>query len=249
MSRTGIVLGLLVAVVVTTRLLAPGAFARVFAPIAYVSDSALAGFAAGAASLSDPAALARERDDALRYGATMEEQNRVLAARVKDLETLLGGRTEPAKGTVAYVLARPPQSPYDTLVVDQGTDSGVGVGGLVTSAGGIPVGRIASVTRTSARVLLYSAPGLSTEAWAGEARTAFALMGAGGGAYEASAPRDAILNEGDLIYASLSGSIPIGAIRRIDTDPANPAKIVHVEPVTNPFSIASVIIYPPVTLP
>ncbi|MBP6860517.1 MAG: hypothetical protein KBC38_03095 [Candidatus Pacebacteria bacterium] len=248
-SRTGVVLVVLVVAIIGVRLVVPGAVSGVLAPVAYVSDMAIAGIAAGGAAVTGPAELSRKLTEAKRYATAMEEQNRVLASRVADLETLLGSRTEPAKGVVAYVIARPPQSPYDALVIDQGSDAGVGVGGLVTGAGGIPLGRVASVTRASARVLLLSAPGVLTEAWAGEARIALALTGAGAGAFTANAPREATVLEGDSIYVAAAGSLPIGVIRRVDTDPADPSKTVYIDPITNPFSISSVIVYPPVALP
>lgn len=243
-SRAGLALGGLVVAIVVVRLLAPGAVASVLAPVSYAGQSVANGVASVGSILTGPAALEAELAEARAYGAAMEEQSRVLAARVQDLENLLGDRLEPEKGIVAGVVAKPPQSPYDTLVIDQGTDAGVAVGAQVASGGGIPIGKIASVTAKSARVTLYSAPETVTEAWIGEARTPITLTGTGAGTYSARAPREATIGAGNLAYVPGPGSLPIATVSRVDSDPADPSVTVHLQSLSNPFTITWVTVAP-----
>jgi cell shape-determining protein MreC len=188
--------------------------------------------------------LERERDAAVAAQNALTEQNRTLSAKVADLTALLGSRTEAPPGIVAAVLARPPVSPYDELVLDAGEAEGVREGAAVYGNGGVPLGIVASVTAHAARVALYSAPGRETPALAGAARVPFTLVGAGAGAFTASVPRDAGVAVGDALYAGGAGSIPIGTVAAVDSDPSSPSAAIRIDPVANPFSITWVTVAP-----
>lgn len=195
-----------------------------------------------AAFFGDKALLAQERDALQREVSALKEQNATLAARTIDLERLLGGRTEASPGILAGVLMRPPVSPYDTLVVDQGAAAGVLVGKRVQGAGGVPLGVVESVSDRSARVLLYSAPGKVTEGWVGVSRTPVSLEGASAGAFRTSVPRERVVAVGEEVYLPGPGAVPIGTVVRVDTDPSSPRAVIHIRPRTSPFSLTWVTI-------
>ncbi len=86
----------------------------------------------------------------------------VLYAENIDLKNRLH-RSAAVQTTLAGVLLRPPAVPYDTLVVDVGTNNGVQVGSSVAAGGTALVGTVSEVYATTARVRLLSAPGNTYE--------------------------------------------------------------------------------------
>jgi len=224
------------------RLAAPGLFVAAMAPL-WRAGGGISNAAGGFfAVFHERATLERERDAALAQVQALSAQNAALAAKAADLTALLGDRAEGGNGILAGVLARPPESAYDALVVDQGTDAGVAVGALAYGPGGAPLGTVASVTRGSARITLYSAPGRETDAWVGAARAPLMLTGLGSGAFYAEAPSEASTTVGDAVYVSGPGALPIGVVARVDHDPSSPKSVIRVHPALNPFSITWVTI-------
>lgn len=222
---------------VVVRAVFPGFLTDIAAPL--WRASAAAGNAAGdvTAVFGNPATLSRELDAANAKNEALANQNAALAAKVADLTTLLGSRKEAPAGILAGVLARPPESPYDTLVIDQGSAAGVAAGAKAYGPGGVAIGKVASVTASSARVTLYSSPGTETQAWVGVARIPVTLAGAGGGAFTASADATAGVVAGDLIYTEGPGAVPLGAVARVDTDVSSPQVTLRIRGVANPFSL------------
>lgn len=186
---------------------------------------------------ADKEVLLEERDRLLRENAALTEQNLALTAKEVDLMRLMGTRTGPLPTILAGVLIRPPVSPYDVLVVDQGQDAGVRVGAQAMGEGGVPLGVVESVTATQARILLYSAPGHTTHGWIGEERLPVTLTGRGAGTYDAEVPREATVTLGTLVYLPGPGAIPVGSVVDVETDPSSPRASIRVRPYTNPFSV------------
>lgn len=229
---------------VVLRVFLPDALASILKPVSHISNLAATAASDATSSFSDPVALQRELDDARINNDILIEQNAALIAKAEDLERLLGDRVDPAPGIVASVVSRPPMSPYDTLLLDQGADAGVEVGATVSGPGGTPIGSIVSVSKASSRALLYSAAGFSSVAWVGEERLAITLTGAGGGAFDAVAPKEAVIAEGDPIYMSNDGMVRVGTVLRIDSDAATPSVVLRVQPSVNLFSLTWVTVAP-----
>ena len=227
---------------VAFRLAAPGLFVTAISPFwragTFMTNAAGGFFAV----FHERATLEHERDALSAQVEALSAQNAALAAKDADLTALLGDRTDAADGILVGVLARPPEAAYDTLVVDQGVDSGVAVGALAYGPGGVPLGTVASVTRRSARIALYSAPARETDAWLGAARTPLTLTGLGSGAFYAEAPNTASTTIGDPVYVSGPGALPIGVVARVDSDPSSPKSVIRVKPALNLFSITWVTI-------
>ena len=168
---------------------------------------------------------------------TLQNQNAVLTARAQDLTKLLGGQADAESNILAGVLARPPESPYDTLVVDQGSQDGVVVTAPVFATGGIPVGTIESVTGDTSIVQLLSTPNVTTSGWVGDNRIPVTLIGKGAGAFTATLPKTSPVSVGDSAYVPGPGAVPLGTIVRIDTDPSSPTVVIHIQPLVNIFSL------------
>lgn len=228
------------------RFAAPGAFVAIASPFWHVGSSLSAAVGQSASGFTSNAALVRERDQLSAQNAQLTAENRALTTRTQDLQQLLGSRTEPGTGILAGVLVRPPIAPYDVLIVDQGSDAGVTFGATAYGAGGTPIGTVASVTKGSARITLYSNPGLETAGWVGDARTPITIHGSGSGAFTATLPKAAGVAEGQGVYVSGPGAVPVGVVARIDSDPSSPNVELHIRPYLNPFSLTWVTIAPPV---
>ncbi len=215
------VLIFLALILLVLRALAPGALVVLASPFVYAGGalSSLVAFPGDDARLS---ALSAEN-------AVLRSENAVLRAGIV-----------PAEGTSVHVLSRPPMTPYDVLLLDAGTDDGI-YDGMRVYAGGVPLGRIESAGRTSAKAALFSASGVETEAWAGEKRVPLTLVGAGAGAFRADAPREAGILEGDTVYI---GSVPAGIVAKIETHPSAPRAVIAVRPLANLFTLTEVDVLP-----
>lgn len=240
--RTGGIALVVVLTVVLVRIFSPGFFTTLFAPLWNAGERGTASVGAVGTFFTDKRELALERDRVQTENDGLTRENGALRARVADLTALLGSRTEKNPGIVGGVLARPPVSPYDVLVIDVGTGDGVKTGAQVFGNGGTPLGTVASVNETSARVLLYSAPGRETAAWVGEKRIAGSLKGEGSGAFSMLITREAGIVVGDPILIPGAGALPVGTVIGVEDDPAAPRARVRVRPISNPFSVSWVTI-------
>ena len=226
------------------RLVFPGALVALGTPLWLTGNALTAGAGNTLSFFGDKGALIAERDQLRAENAALYAMNETLDAQVADLTRLLGDRMERTDGVLAGVLARPPVAPYDTLILDQGSDVGVRVGSRVLGAGGVPLGTVESVTRDSARALLYSTPARETESWVGEARIPMTLVGEGAGAMSAIIARESGVAVGDQVYVPGPGAVPIGSVVEVGSDPSSPRSRVEIRPILNPFSVTWVTVVP-----
>lgn len=140
--------------------------------------------------------LDADRADRANYDSTVSEN--VL------LKEMLGRKSENANRILATILAKPNQSPYDTLLIDVGTELGVKIGDRVFASATVPIGRVAEVYPRSSKVVLFSNSGEQTEVILKE--TFLEITGRGGGNFEMAIPRDVNLTKGD--EAVLPGITP-----------------------------------------
>jgi len=244
MGPAALALGALVLLILAVRLAFPGALVALASPAWLLGSALSSGVGDTSSFFKDRASLADEQERLLSENAALRVENAALSARTRDLERLLGNRTEPGEGVLAGVLSRPPVSPYDALVADAGSEDGAREGMRAEGPGGMPLGTVESVSSRSSRILLYSAPGRETEGWAGEARIPITLVGRGAGALDAVVAREAGISEGDLVYVAGPGALPIGTVVRVASDPSSPRSHVDIRPLLNPFSVTWLTIVP-----
>ena len=228
-------------VFVLMRLIAPNLFLHALAPALSLGDSLSAGVGGVLAGFADTRDLAVKNASLESDNAALSLENRTLTEKVKDLATLSSaiwrtGSPE-SRSILAGVLARPPVTAYDTLILSVGMSVGVREGMGVFGAGGLPLGVISSVTADFSRATLFSAPGVNVAAWVGSARIPVTLTGAGAGAYTASTPRGARIAVGDTVFLPGPGAIPIGFVIRVGDEAFDPLTTLFIHPVANPFSI------------
>ena len=244
LGPVSLALFVLVVLIAGFRFFLPDALISTAKPFWATGNVLSAGVGNAGSFFTGKVALTDERDRLLAENAALYAKSARLEAKVADLERLLGGRTESMQGILAGVLARPPVSPYDVLIVDAGTDEGVSDGSRAQGPGGMPIGTVESVTKGSSRIQLYSTPAKETESWIGEARIPVTLVGEGSGAMSAIVAREAGIAIGDLVYVAGPGALPVGSVTSVGNDPSSPRSRVGIRPLLNPFSVTWVTITP-----
>lgn len=140
----------------------------------------------------------------------------------------------------ASVVARDSFVPARSFVVDRGSDDGVAPGAAVVSGDGLFVGKVASVSASTATVAVLTAPG---------ERTAVTLLNLTRtiGVAEGSAhalvdmrfiPHDQPIAVNDLVVTSgLEDEVPsglvVGVVNAVQDDPAAPFQSASVEPLSD----------------
>lgn len=145
--------------------------------------------------------------------ATAKNADRdLLAAENTDLAARLGRATTSTR-ILAGVLLRPPYAAYDNFVIDIGSEHGLKVGDLVFGGGNTLLGEIAEVDINTARVSLYSAPGIERQALVvlggGTGRTLPVNMtGQGSGSFTTQVPAGTDVKVGDpVVFAGVGGGL------------------------------------------
>lgn len=128
--------------------------------------------------------------------AALADRNSLYAQNLQ-LKQLLG-RSVVNHTVLAAVLERPPEIPYDTLMIDIGKQNGVAVGNLVFAGGNTVVGTVSEVYDTTARVTLLSAPGESYDALLGGS-VPITLVGQGVGSMSGEVPANTTVTVGEPI--------------------------------------------------
>ena len=170
--------------------------------------------------------------------ARMSNYDSVVADNVSMKEIL--GRADPkAKLVLSAILAKPNQSPYDTLLIDAGGIAGIKTGDTVFALGNVPVGRVGDVYPNSAKVILFSNPGEQVEAIissgssvknparnasgiADAGEISVQLVGRGGGNFEMVVPQGMTLQQGDQVVLPGINSYVLGIVQTVISDPRDP---------------------------
>ena len=227
------------------RLAAPDAFYGAVAPALRLGDTMAAGSRAFVEGIGDAALLARRNEELVSQNRALLSENAALADKLAALEALVlgaAGSRASQLGVMAGVLARPPQSPYDTLIVAAGREDGVSAGMEAFGPGGVPLGVVTLAAQRFAQVTLFSAPGQVSGGWIGKAKLPLTITGEGGGVLAASVPLSAVVAEGDIVYLPGPGALPAGSVVRVDSDPSSPSLRLQIAPAANLFSLTWVLI-------
>lgn len=220
------------------RLVAPNFFWSALAPVFRLSDAAAAKSHIFFSSFGNAAALALQNETLRDTNAALALQNQALLQKVDSIS----GLQEEHTGIIAGITARPPASPYDTLVLAAGSADGIRSGMEVFGGDGVPLGIISSVLRDFSQATLFSSPGMSVSGWVGRAYLPLAIKGAGAGALSASVPRSAGIAAGDIVFAPGPGMLPIGTVMRVDGEPSSRSIVLRILPAQNLFSIGWVLV-------
>jgi cell shape-determining protein MreC len=198
---------------------------KVFHPAVVVGGGIGARFKNIGVYFSSKSSLSKENEDLHRTiseeDARMANYDSVVAENVSLKETL--GRKSPTLSvTLAGILEKPNQSPYDTLVIDAGAAQGVKVGSVVFATGNIPIGRIGEVYTGSSKVILYSNSGEKTEVLVSGKNASLELLGRGGGNFEMIMSKDFTMSKGDQVVLPGTNNYLVAIAESILSDPRDP---------------------------
>lgn len=227
------------------RLLAPNFFLHMVAPVFRSADFVTAKSHVFFSSFGDTAKLTLQNEELAEENIALATENQTLLQKEADLEALLNAPMQgesTGEEVLAGVVARPPESPYDTLVLGEGAHAGITPGQEVFGAGGVPIGIVSSVTADFSRVILFSSPKMTVHGWVGHENVPLTLMGSGAGVMRATLARSVGVVVGDKVWVPGPGTLPIGSVMRIDSDPSSPTVILHIQPAVNLFSVTWVVV-------
>ncbi|MHB1118234.1 MAG: rod shape-determining protein MreC [Minisyncoccota bacterium] len=174
------------------------------------------------------------REELARMQVQVLDRN-LLEEHVRELEEKLG-RAGSDDRVAARVLSGAGRAPYDTLIVDAGTDQDVLIGDRVVYAGMGVIGTVAEAYPDSAKVVLFSSPGEEVTVVIGEQAIPAVARGRGMGNFEAKIPQGSAVFLGENVLVD-GGDLILGTVGAIEEEPSEPFMRVYFR---TPFNIATV---------
>lgn len=181
----------------------------------------------------------------------LEEENSALKLKSFDYDILLQenealkgslGRKEDGSFIFAKILSKPPVSPYDTLVLDVGSENGVILGSKVYLSNNIIIGIVRNVTPNTSLVELFSSSSQKNELIVLRTGATFSILGQGGGNLKLEVPKDTDIVWGDVfVYPDLRTSV-LGTVYYIDSTSQGSFKTIYIRLFANIFEVNSVFI-------
>lgn len=167
---------------------------------------------------------------------------KVLEASLDELLMTFGREVLRDDALAGAVLRRPPETPYDLLVLDVGATSGVDVGDRVSLPEGGALGLVLEVLERESKVSLYSTSNTETNAILERNSLPIVIYGEGGGSFSATVPRDSAVEVGDKVL--LPGILPelVAVVSHIEIHPTDSLKKIFLRSVANPSELRFVII-------
>lgn len=160
-------------------------------------------------------------------------ENESITTENDSLKRLLGRVKPEMKVVLSAILAKPNQTPYDTLVIDRGSEDGIEPDDLVFAGGDILIGFVDSVDKNTAKVLMYSTPGNISQVIYGNSGKYFNAHGTGNGTLEVEVSREIEVIVGDqFFYPGLDNTL-VGVAQKIHFDPRDSFKKVIIKSPVN----------------
>ena len=224
----------------------PSFYPTIFFPVASVfwkSESAVVGF------FSDMGSMVQSKYGLIKENQTLSAE---LAAESRSLLILDALKSENAGLKEAFnrigkdnyvlgtIMVRPPVSPYDTLVLDVGSNSGISVGDMVYADGDTLIGDISDVFAGESKVSLFSTPGRMTSVLVGTSTIAAQATGKGGGNFIFKLPAQTPLSVGAIITIPQLKKYVFGVVDRIEVDSTDSMQTVLFESPVNMSEISFV---------
>lgn len=211
--------------VVAFRLIAPRFFPTVFHSVArpawvmknfvFSNIGHIGGYFKFKETLLDENSHLKDQISALDLKVALVE---VLEKENSDIKELLGRKVE-KNDIPAFVLARPPQSLYDTLVIDVGEDAHIKKDSRVMIDDNFWLGNVISVYSKTSVVRLLSSPDSKINLIISRTGTPIELNGRGGGNFEGDLPRGVDIQKGDMLVPTGFSSVVVAQVSMIEIDP------------------------------
>lgn len=183
---------------------------------------------------SDTSYLVRTKASVFNENEILKEENtniknqmidyQILKSENEQLKELLGRIPLQYDFTLATILAKPNSSPYDTIIIDVGSNMNMTEGLKVYADGNMPIGEISKVYEKNSLVMLYSNPGQITDAVIDGSNASVELIGRGGGNFEMTIPLDLPSENGRLVLLPNTNSEVLAIINGLISIPTDPVK-------------------------
>lgn len=160
---------------------------------------------------------------------------KTLANENATLRSLLGDSGE--ERILAGIIGRPNALPYDSLMLDRGTNDGISVGAAVYIGDNTVIGIIKNATAHSALVELITTSGFETTVYIIGPDIYTNAVGMGGGQIRVGVPQGIALQEGDLVVLPSVTSGIYGEVSLVQSEASRPEQYGYVSPKTPIASI------------
>lgn len=174
----------------------------------------------------------------------------IISALLSDIKELRNGfdSSNNRLAISAFVLAKPPVSIYDTIILDVGENEGVKQGSIVLAPGGIALGIIETVYPSLSRARLFSSSG-EVHAVVLQGNQTVDANGAGGGILHVTVPRDFEVELGSPVTLSGERNLVLGTVEAVGSQSAGSLKTLIIRPAANMNELGFVEIVPSNILP
>lgn len=150
-----------------------------------------------------------------------------LMAENKELRSLLGD-VATRTNVVASVIGRPPQLPYDALLVDVGIVDGIERNAVVYVRQQQAIGMVVETYERSSLVKLITSSGVKSSVYVIGPDIYTNAVGVGGGVLQVNVPQGIVVRQGDLVVVPALGGGVYGAIDEVVTVPTEPVQYAYV---------------------
>jgi rod shape-determining protein MreC len=159
------------------------------------------------------------------------------------LHSILARTNEQSNILTASIIHNDSFSPYDTFIIDLGSNDGIRNDMLVLTPEGIAVGTITNTLKNSSVVTQFSAPKISLDIFL-NATTSFhtTLLGQGSGTMLMTVPRDILLSIDDMVLLPNFSTYPVGRVSFIEVAPEDAYKKVYVRSPVNTYELRHVLV-------
>jgi cell shape-determining protein MreC len=158
----------------------------------------------------------------------------------KHLKLLLSSTDEPR--ILANIIGRPPQLPFDAILVDIGSNDGIKENAIAYIHDNKAIGIVARVYPNSSLVALATSPGVESSVYVIGPDIYATAFGDGGGVLRVEVPQGVILEEGNPVVVPAISSGVYGLISSVVSVPTEPVQVGYVTVGTPIQSLRSVTI-------
>lgn len=144
------------------------------------------------------------------------------------LRALLGAPA--ATRTLAAVIGKPGELPYDLIQIDQGSDVGIEVNSPVYIGVDEVIGVVSAVKGDSSFVTLFTTPDFLTTSYLSGANVTAVLEGLGGGVARVRVPQGVPLQVDDLVHIPSVNPGVYGRIAWVESEPTQPEQYGYITP-------------------
>lgn len=150
------------------------------------------------------------------------------------------GRHSDKNFVFSRVLSRPPRSPYDTFVIDIGSNQGIAPADRVYLSDNVIIGVVTTVTPGTSLVQLFSSGSNKQESILSRTGASFVLNGKGGANFQLEVPKDTDILWGDtFLYPGINSSV-VGSVYYINANSQSSFKTVYIRSPGNVFQSKAV---------